>query len=129
MSKFLAFNKKGECVSIVDEKVFLNTTYAEAPKGANKRNFTNYVIRDDGTVEEKSKKEIEQEAVAGLLAGIKERRNALLARSDWTQLADVALSNEAGVEWTQYRAKLRAIADGITTAKEADAVVFPDEPA
>jgi hypothetical protein len=39
------------------------------------------------------------------------QRNALLANSDWTQLADVPLSAEKKAQWATYRQALRDITD------------------
>lgn len=39
------------------------------------------------------------------------KRNAMLIGSDWTQLADVALSQEKKQEWATYRQALRDITD------------------
>lgn len=39
------------------------------------------------------------------------RRNALLAESDWTQLADVPLSAEMKSQWATYRQQLRDLTD------------------
>jgi hypothetical protein len=39
------------------------------------------------------------------------RRNALLAESDYTQLADVPLTAEMKVQWATYRQQLRDITD------------------
>lgn len=39
------------------------------------------------------------------------KRNALLAESDWTQLADVPLSAEQKAAWAAYRQQLRDITD------------------
>lgn len=48
--------------------------------------------------------------------GIRAKRDALLAQSDWTQLSDVSLSNSD--EWSIYRQKLR----DLTSQPE-----FPDQ--
>jgi len=40
-----------------------------------------------------------------------DRRNALLAESDWTQLPDVPLSAEQKMAWAAYRQQLRDITD------------------
>lgn len=52
---------------------------------------------------------------------IRDKRNALLAQSDWTQLNDVA----ANPEWVLYRQNLRDIPEAFDTP---DAVIFPDKP-
>lgn len=43
------------------------------------------------------------------LAEIRARRDAELARSDWTQMADAPLSVAQRAEWAAYRAALRAL--------------------
>jgi hypothetical protein len=40
---------------------------------------------------------------------VRAERNRLLAESDWTQLADVVLTEDAKLEWTAYRQELRDI--------------------
>jgi len=52
---------------------------------------------------------------------IRDTRNQLLKKSDWTQLADVP----ANPEWIVYRQTLRDITDMFDTP---DAVIFPDKP-
>ena len=39
------------------------------------------------------------------------RRNALLAQSDWTQLADVPLTAEMKAQWAAYRQQLRDLTE------------------
>ncbi len=52
---------------------------------------------------------------------IRDKRNHLIAQSDWTQLADVP----ANPDWVIYRQTLRDITDMFDTP---DAVIFPDKP-
>lgn len=42
---------------------------------------------------------------------LRERRNALLLESDWTQLADAPLSQERKLSWVAYRQALRDMTD------------------
>lgn len=42
-----------------------------------------------------------------LLAVIRQKRNSLLAASDWTQVADSPLSPEKRTAWAEYRQQLR----------------------
>lgn len=58
-------------------------------------------------------------------ATIRARRNAKLASSDWTQVADVPLSVQKKGEWATYRQVLRDIPT--IFANTAD-VVWPTEP-
>jgi hypothetical protein len=56
---------------------------------------------------------------------VRAERNRLLAESDWTQLADVVLTDEAKLEWATYRQELRDI-----TAQEGFPfdVTYPTKP-
>jgi hypothetical protein len=52
------------------------------------------------------------------------KRNQLLADSDWTQMNDSPLSNEAKTSWATYRQSLR----DITADESWPDVTFPDTP-
>lgn len=52
-------------------------------------------------------------------------RNNLLAESDWTQLADVTLTDEAKAAWLEYRQALRDMIDEDTNPF---AVEWPEKP-
>jgi hypothetical protein len=69
----------------------------------------------------------EIEANAPIIKGneVRAERNRLLAESDWTQLADVVLTDEAKLAWTAYRQELRDI-----TAQEGFPfdVTYPTKP-
>lgn len=52
-------------------------------------------------------------------------RNALLNESDWSQVADNALTEEKREEWRIYREELRNLTDTYLDPKE---IVFPDLP-
>lgn len=59
------------------------------------------------------------------MARLRARRNALLAASDWTQVADNPLTAEQRAAWAAYRQTLRDITD----QPEAPAfVVWPPQP-
>ena len=55
---------------------------------------------------------------------LREKRNFLLADTDYLALSDQTLSDEM----KEYRTKLRDITNGLTTVEEVNAVVFPDKP-
>lgn len=55
---------------------------------------------------------------------IRNKRNALLVASDWTQLNDVSQLVDV-ISWKIYRQELRDIT---TSFDSPDAVVFPKEP-
>jgi hypothetical protein len=59
------------------------------------------------------------------LDALKFERNRLLSLCDWTQLADVVLSDEAKQAWNQYRQQLRDLPLQYQTASEA---VWPKVP-
>jgi hypothetical protein len=62
------------------------------------------------------------------IAGLRSRRNALIASSDWTILSDSPLSAELKTAWLEYRQDLRDITEGVNTEAKVKAVVFPDKP-
>jgi hypothetical protein len=85
------------------------------------------------TAEEISQREAEEaEWNAGAfdraIAELRSRRNQLLASSDWTQCADVALTVEKDTAWRDYRQALRDLPAGLRTADEVGAVEFPTAP-
>ena len=56
----------------------------------------------------------------------RDRRDLMLARSDWTQLADAPLSASKKAEWAAYRQLLR----DLPSAADADGrCVWPARPA
>jgi hypothetical protein len=62
------------------------------------------------------------------IAGLRQRRNSILASSDWTVLSDSPLSAELKTAWLEYRQDLRDITVGVDTEAKVKAVVFPDKP-
>ena len=62
------------------------------------------------------------------IAGLRQRRNALIASSDWTVLSDSPLSAELKTAWLEYRQDLRDITEGVNTVAKVNAVIFPDKP-
>lgn len=59
---------------------------------------------------------------------VREKRNDLLLKSDWTQGADSILSAEKKAEWAHYRQLLRDLTKNISTVDEALSIVWPDQP-
>ena len=71
----------------------------------------------------KAKRWMEQpEAVK---ASLRPERDRLLAASDWTQLIDTNLPEEAIAAWATYRQELRDLTDKINENGEVD---FPEKP-
>ena len=55
---------------------------------------------------------------------LRSERNSLLAKTDWYANSDVTMSDAMKI----YRQELRDITQGLTTAEEVEAVVFPNKP-
>ena len=62
------------------------------------------------------------------IAGLRQRRNSILASSDWTVLSDSPLSATEKTAWLEYRQDLRDITVGVDTVAKVNAVIFPDKP-
>jgi hypothetical protein len=62
------------------------------------------------------------------IAGLRQKRNSLIASCDWTVLSDSPLSAELKTAWLEYRQDLRDITEGVNTVAKVNAVVFPDKP-
>ena len=56
---------------------------------------------------------------------MRNKRNALLVQSDWTQMPDSPLSDSKKQEWATYRQELR---DFPSTWTPSDTANFPDQP-
>ena len=85
------------------------------------------------TAEEIAQKEADEAAwQAGAydraMTELRSRRNQLLAASDWTQVADVALTVEDDVAWRDYRVGLRNLPAGLRTADDVANVDWPTAP-
>ena len=55
---------------------------------------------------------------------LRDRRNLLLAETDYLALSDQTMT----AEMTTYRQALRDITNGLTTVADVEAVVFPEKP-
>jgi len=64
------------------------------------------------------------EAVEDLKKSNRQKRNDLLAASDWTQANDSPLANDKKIEWASYRTALR----NLPSNKSWPDVTFPTEP-
>jgi hypothetical protein len=62
------------------------------------------------------------------IASLRQKRNSILASSDWTVLSDSPLSETEKTAWLEYRQDLRDITEGVTTEAKVKAVVFPVKP-
>jgi hypothetical protein len=79
----------------------------------------------DATPEEVAQREADTSNALYDLSLVRAQRNALLARSDWTQLADSPLSQELRDAWSQYRQRLRDVPNNASTTEE---VIWPTAP-
>jgi len=55
---------------------------------------------------------------------LRDKRNQLLAQTDWRASSDLQLSSE----WSTYRQALRDITNGLATVADIEAVNWPDKP-
>jgi len=55
---------------------------------------------------------------------LRQRRNALLASTDYLALSDNTLSSEMSA----YRQSLRDITEGLSTVEQVNSIVFPTKP-
>lgn len=103
--------------------------FVEATLGENDKITGSYfVIGEDEVVEYqtvalKSESEI-QDLINQKWINIRSQRVIYLKESDWTQLVDVALSDEKKEEWKIYRQALR----DITNFESPDQVIWPTKP-
>ena len=67
------------------------------------------------------------QAYDSAMTELRSRRNQLLASSDWTQVADVALTVEDDTKWRDYRKALRDLPAGLSTVDDVNNVVWPEE--
>ena len=65
---------------------------------------------------------------ASFWLSVRQERNALLAKSDWTQLSDNGLSDSKKTEWSTYRQSLRDLPTTYSSASDRNGVTFPSEP-
>ena len=86
-------------------------------------------IRIELTAEEISELEnqdtiFESQKLDRALERLREKRNRLLAQTDWMANSDVTMSSEMAT----YRQELRDLTNGLTTVEQVEAVVFPTKP-
>ena len=81
------------------------------------------------SAEEEAQRDLEEQQWADgefdrEIANLREKRNKLLAETDYFALSDRTMT----VSMSNYRQDLRDITNGLTTADEVRAVVFPEKP-
>jgi len=72
----------------------------------------------DLTESEEAALDAQAEAADLDLSDVRSQRDSTLSGSDWTQVADVALSAEKVAEWATYRQELRDLPSTITRVSE-----------
>jgi len=85
-------------------------------------------VRIQFTAEEETARDIEEKAWADgaldrALVGLREKRNSLLAKTDWTANSDVIMSDAMKT----YRQQLRDATEGLDTVEKVQAYEFPTE--
>ena len=62
------------------------------------------------------------------LIKIREKRNKLLADTDYIVTMNLEAGNTVPAEWVTYRQSLRDLTNGLTTVEQVNAVVYPTKP-
>lgn len=88
-------------------------------------------IQVELTAEEIAQRQAEEQAwLEGAfdraIADLRQRRNLLIASSDWVMMSDSPIADKT--EWETYRQALRDITNGLTTVEDVNAVIFPTKP-
>jgi hypothetical protein len=65
---------------------------------------------------------------ADIFPEVRRKRDALLAKSDWTQMSDSPLTDSKKTEWATYRQTLRDIPSTQSTVTDIDNITWPSEP-
>jgi len=81
------------------------------------------------TAEEEAARDAEEATWAAgafdrAIAGVRSKRDALIATTDYLALSDNTLS----AEMTTYRQALRDITNGVTTVEQVNAITWPTKP-
>ncbi len=103
--------------------------FVEASLGENDKITGSYFVIEETevveyqTVSQKTDSEI-QDLINQQWINIRARRSIELQECDWTQLADVPMSDEKKEEWKLYRQSLR----DITNFDSPDHVIWPSKP-
>ncbi|BAQ85619.1 hypothetical protein [uncultured Mediterranean phage uvMED] len=79
---------------------------------------------DEIVVLESRDAEWKSKALDRALENLREKRNRLLAQTDWMANSDVTMSDD----WKTYRQELRDITNGLDTVEKVEAKEFPTKP-
>jgi hypothetical protein len=100
-----------------DDEYYTKKVYEGIPIFQNTNYYQNWIIEEANP--EYTSIYIEKE-----WDKIRQRRNALLYESDWTQVLDAPLTDEKRQEWTVYRQLLR----DVTTQPTPFEIIWPNKP-
>mgnify|MGYP003668458154 FL=1 len=78
---------------------------------------------DEETARDAEEKAWSDGALNRALQNLRDKRNNLLAKTDWTSSSDLTMSSEM----TTYRQQLRDAPSGLDTIEKVQAYEFPDE--
>jgi hypothetical protein len=83
------------------------------------------------TAEEEAQRDAEEQAwndgaFDRAMANLRQRRNSLIASSDWVMMSDSPIADKTA--WETYRQALRDITENLTTLEQVQAVEFPTKP-
>jgi len=83
------------------------------------------------TAEEEAQRDAEEQAWNNgafdrAIADLRQRRNSLIASSDWVMMSDSPIADKTA--WETYRQSLRDITENLTTVEQVQAVEFPTKP-
>lgn len=59
---------------------------------------------------------------------LRDKRNARLKTSDWTQMPDSPLTDSKKQEWATYRQQLRDLPSSYTDDDDIGDIIFPSKP-
>ena len=62
------------------------------------------------------------------MADLRNKRNKLLADTDYIVTMNLEAGNTIPAEWVTYRQSLRDLTNGLTTIEQVNAVVYPTKP-
>ena len=99
-------------------------TQIPVPKGENAAHYSP-VRNSDGTIGLVKDQAKIDNWIQGRFRVLRDQRNSLLTKCDWTQANDVQLTDDQKAAWRQYRQALRDIT---TTTTDPDSVVWPTPP-
>ena len=89
------------------------------------KKYSNGILVDVTTeeIEERNAVIDKHNTLERVLDKLREKRNSLLAKTDWTSGSDVTMSTEM----KEYRQKLRDAPSGLDTIEKVQAYTFPTE--